>query len=238
MTPEGVAIRGRDAITAHYRGRFSDFPGDKLEVAVEAVHMLAPGVASMEGTTKLIPPSGDPPSSSRFSTVFARVDGRWLIASVRELEDMAITPHDRLKDLEWMAGDWVQESGDAVIINSVKWSEDKNFLLRSFAIKVQGKAEVSGTQRIGWDPLTGQFKSWVFDSQGGHTESLWIRKGDEWIVKSSGVRPDGLVATSTQVITRVNKDHIRWKSIDRTLGDSVEDDIAEIMMVRKPPQPK
>ena len=42
-----------------------------------------------------------------------------------------------------------------------------------------------GTQRIGWDPVAGQFRSWDFDSQGGYSEGLWSRDGDRWIIKMS-----------------------------------------------------
>ena len=31
---------------------------------------------------------------------------------------------------------------------------------------------------------------------------------------------------------------MRWKSIDRTLGSDISQDIDEVVMVRKPPQPK
>ena len=48
---------------------------------------------------------------------------------------------------------------------------------------------LSGTQRIGWDPLKRQFKTWIFDSEGGHGEGYYTRNGDQWVVKTEGVRP-------------------------------------------------
>ena len=41
-----------------------------------------------------------------------------------------------------------------------------------FVIHVQGKPVMNVTQRIGWDPLTKQIKSWVFDSDGGYGDAL------------------------------------------------------------------
>ena len=37
-------------------------------------------------------------------------------------------------------------------------------------MKTGGMPVLSGTQRIGWDPLNRQFKTWIFDSEGGHAE--------------------------------------------------------------------
>ena len=125
-----------------------------------------------------------------------------------------------------------------MVFTSVGWSDNKNFLVRSFDVRVKGKPALTGSQRIGWDPLTRQIKSWVFDSNGGHGEGLWTRSGDQWVIKATGVRPDGRTVTATQVLTFVNKDNLRWKSIDRTLGSEIAHDIDEIVMVRKPPQPK
>ncbi len=124
------------------------------------------------------------------------------------------------------------------MLTSVAWSDNKNFLIRTFDVRVKGKPALTGSQRIGWDPLTKQIKSWVFDDQGGYGEGLWMRAGDQWVIKATGVRPEGRTATATQVLTYVDNDHLKWKSIDRTRGDEVVEEIDEIVMVRKPPQPR
>ena len=80
----------------------------------------------------------------------------------------------------------------------------QNFLLRSFDVRVKGKPALTGTQRIGWDPLTKQIKSWVFDSTGGYGEGLWMRQGDQWVIKATGVRPSGRTTTATQVLSRAS----------------------------------
>ena len=152
--------------------------------------------------------------------------------------DGEVTHQERLKEIEWLVGDWVEETPDAVVTTSVAWADNNNFLLRSFDVRVKGKPALTGTQRIGWDPLTRQIKSWVFDSHGGYGEGLWTRAGNQWVIKATGVRPDGRTATATQVLTFVNKDTLRWKSIDRTLGDEIVQEIDEIVMVRKPPKPQ
>ena len=234
---DGAAIRGRESLEAHYTERFEANPGEKIETTIELIHFLAPEVARQDGRSKLIP-TGGPPSTSKYTAAFVKTQGRWLVASIRELDDFTITHHERLKELEWLVGEWVEETGDAVISTKFAWSDDENFLLRSYDIHVEGKPELKGTQRFGWDPLTKQFKSWVFDSKGGYGEASWNRNGEQWVIKSSGVRPDGLTTSATQVVTRLGKDRMFWKSTDRTLGGETRDDIAEFMMVRKPPEPK
>jgi uncharacterized protein (TIGR02246 family) len=234
----GEAIRGRADLEAHYASRFQDSPGEKLEVKVEPVHFLAPDLARQDGRTKLIPADGGPPTTARYAATLYKSQGRWLFASIRELEDPTITHHERLRELEWLIGEWVEETGDALIETSVAWSEDENFLLRNFDVKVQGKTDLKGTQRIGWDPLTKQIKSWVFDSKGGHGEGYWSRSGELWVIKSTGVRADALTTSATQTLTRLGKDRLLWTSTHRTLGGETRDDAHEITMVRRPPQPK
>jgi uncharacterized protein (TIGR02246 family) len=163
----GEAIRGRGDLEAHYAERFESSPGEKVETEIELIHFLSPEVARQDGRSKLIPADGGPPTSSRYTTTFVKREGRWLVASIRELDDPTIPHHDRLRELEWMVGEWVEETADAVIDTTYAWSEDGNFLLRDYVIKVAGKADLKGTQRIGWDPLTRQIKSWVFDTARG-----------------------------------------------------------------------
>jgi uncharacterized protein (TIGR02246 family) len=235
---EGGTIQGREAIAEHYAARFATSPGDKMETTIETIKFLAPGVARETGTTRDTPSAGDSPATRRYTAIHVKQDGKWLLASVRELVDKELSHHERLKELEWLAGDWIEESADAVVTTSIAWADDQNFLLRSFDVRVKGKPALTGTQRIGWDPLTKQIKSWVFDSRGGYGEGLWTRSGNQWVIKATGVRPDGRTATATQVLTFVDKDTMRWKSIDRTLGEEIVTEIDEIVMVRKPPQPK
>ena len=74
-------------------------------------------------------------------------------------------------------GDWINESADAIVNTSCKWSDDGNFLIRAFTMKTQGQPVLSGTQRIGWDAVKHQFKMWVFDSEGGFGDGYWTRDG-------------------------------------------------------------
>ncbi len=137
-----------------------------------------------------------------------------------------------------MVGDWIDESSESVIHATCRWSADKNFLLRDFTIQSEGKSVMTVTQRIGWDPLSKQIKSWVFDSEGGYGDGLWSRNGNEWMIKSSGVLFDGRIATATNILTRVGPNTARWASTERTVGGHHAPDRFENMMVRRPPPPQ
>jgi hypothetical protein len=171
--------------------------------------------------------------------IYARRDGRWLVAGEREYPGEEPSIRDRLKEMEWLLGDWVDESEEAVILTTCRYTPDRAFLLREIRIEVGGKDVMTGTQRIGWDPEARQFKSWEFDSEGGHGEGLWARAGAaRWLVKARCVLADGRVATATHHVGADRGDAIRWKTTDRTVGDEALPDIAEYVLVRRPPGPK
>ena len=88
--------------------------------------------------------------SRLYTVLFVKRDGRWLISSVREEPDPLVRPHERLKDLEWMIGDWLDEGADSVVRVNCRWSDDGNFLIRSFTVHHRGKPVMTVAQRIGW----------------------------------------------------------------------------------------
>jgi uncharacterized protein (TIGR02246 family) len=240
VNEDGTLVQGRSAIAEQFARVFASDPGIKIKLQVDSIRFLSPDVAKEEGRCTITHGNGEPPDADRYTVLYVKQGGRWLQSYVREHPEPGISPHDRLKELEWMVGQWVDESPESLIVTTCQWSEDKNFLLRFYDIKVAGKLAMSGTQRIGWDPVSGQIKSWVFDSQGGSSEGLWSRDGNRWVVKMSGPLQDGKVYSETNVFTFVNKDQARWKSVDRTIGGQVVPDLGEFVIVRKPPpaQPK
>ena len=235
---DNQAVEGRDAIAAHFAAGFEASPGAKIKLHTDTLKVLGPDAALARGRAEVIPTGGGAPETSRYTVVFVKQDGRWLQASVRDEHDATVPHSERLKALDWLIGEWVSESTDAVVHTSCDWAENKSYLLRSFTVQMHGKPAMTGQQRIGWDPLTRQFKSWVFDSEGGFGEGDWSHDGDRWLIKSHGVRSDGRPASVTHAITRVNKDTIRWRSVDRALAGKAAPDVDEFVLVRKPPKPR
>ena len=136
-----------------------------------------------------------------------------------------------------MIGEWVDESPEALVVTSYRWTDNQCYILSEFKVQIEGRPVMTGTQRIGWDPLAKTIRSWVFDSEGGFGEGTWTREGNQWIVKRTGVTRDGKFASSTNIFTRVSKDRMTWQSRDRIVGGEKTPDIAEFPITRKPPAP-
>ena len=177
------------------------------------------------------------PRSRGFTAVYVKkAAGRWLQAAVRDEVSGGLTPHERLAELEWLVGDRMNESQDAMVVTTCKWADGGNFLIREFTMKTKGQPVLSGSQRIGWDPLRRQFKTWIFDSEGGHGEGFWTHNGDQWVIKVDGVGQDGLPFVGHEHRhERLGKDRFSWESVDRTLGGSAIPGIdAFVVKVRRP----
>src|SRR5262249_25274499 len=162
----------------------------------------APGVAMEDGESVVTVPDKGTQSSRTYAMVFAKVDGNWKIASAREYPevDEPVPPAEKLKPLEFLIGDWLDEGADSVLSVSCKWAADKSHLIREFSVLQEGKETMKGTQRIGVDPMTESIKGWAFDSEGGYGESTWTQNGAEWLVRGSGVTGDGDAAAATYII--------------------------------------
>jgi uncharacterized protein (TIGR02246 family) len=236
----GESTRGKAAVVQMYASSLEENPNLKLEPKVQEIRFLTPDVARVEGQTRLSTDAGDASEFTRFSSLVVRRDGKWLVAEIREypapVED--VSSYERLKELEWMVGDWVDESENVKSSSTVRWADNQSFLVRTYQVEVKGEKETSGTMFIGWDPQTGQIKSWLFDSNGGHGEGLWTRTGEkEWVVKAQGVLRDGRPTSATQIHVILNNDSVKTSSIDRIIGGQIAPDIADVVMVRRPPQP-
>ena len=240
VDPDGNATRGKAAVAAMYESAFKANPGLKLDSSVQDIRFLTPDLVRVEGKARLSSTHGDAAEFTGFTTLLARRDGKWRIAEIHEYAAPAedVSSYDRLKELEWMVGDWVDESDNAKSQSSVRWADNQSYLIRTFSIAREGEKPSTGTMFIGWDPQTGQIKSWLFNSEGGHGEGLWTRTDEkEWVVKATGVLRDGRPTSATQIQTMINKDSVKVSSIDRIIGGVVAPDIVDVIMVRKAPGP-
>lgn len=236
---DGHVVQGREAIEKTYAEHFEE-PLFDIAVEIESLRFVGDNLAIEDGHLVLSSEDHDLTIRSRYTAVHVREGGEWLVASSRDVVNPndRVPPHEHLEQLAWLIGDWIEEGGDSIVATSCRWDEGKNYLLSDYTVKVAGQTSMSGSQRIGWDPLTRQIKTWTFDSDGGHGEGYWHRDGERWIVKLHGISADGRVGSATQIHTRVN-DHTRtWRAVDRVLGDEPLADIDEITVVHRPPKPK
>ncbi len=236
VNEQGGRTEGRARIRDQLAASFADNRGSTIAIETQALRFLGPDTALEEGRTTITPAGVGPPEITRFTVVYVKHDGHWLQSAVRDEHARDLTPHQRLEELQWMVGDWINESEDAVVLTTCKWADGGNFLVREFTVKSQGQPVMSGTQRIGWDPTRQQFKTWIFDTEGGFGKGYWTRTGDQWVIKAEGVRQDGQHASATNIITRLGKDRAHWKSVNRTIGGAAVPGFDEFTIVRKPPE--
>lgn len=232
----GTVYQGHAELKELLASFFTKFPGAKLALDVESIRVIGP-LAIEEGTRHTTTKDGETRAQVRYVAVRSKVGNAWPLASVRDFQDpVGTTPHDNLQSLAWLVGNWVNESSDAAVKISFRWSDDKNFLLGDYHVSRGGELLMKSEQRIGWDPLAGKVVSWMFDSDGGYALGTWTPIDDSWVVKSSAVMPDGQTGSATLTITPQDKGRFVMRGTERIVGDTREEDF-EITAVRSAPQP-
>lgn len=235
---EGNATQGTEQLAALFTQFFEKFPGAKLALDIESVRPLGSNLAMEEGTRWVTIGKDDDSVQAQLGYTAVRVrtqDGRWLIASIREFAaDPAPTPHDQLQPLAWIIGEWVNEGSDAAVKITYRWSEDTNFILGDYEITVAGKPAMKSSHRIGWDPLAGKVRSWLFDGDGGFSEGHWTEVEEGWVIKSTSVNPDGTTGNATLTVAPDGNDKFSMKGTERIVGFFREPDF-DLTIVRKPP---
>jgi len=266
FTPEGQLIdendrttQGREAIEHGFVDVFKASPQGRVEVDVKSIRFFGSATAVETGTTKVVDKPGADPDVTHYTVVHTKsLDGKWLTAFARDTPvstdentsspsepvapqgptDAAATPgnSEKLKPLSWMIGNWIDEGDESIVISSCKWSADKNFILQNVEVRREGRDALTIRQRIGWDPIAGRVRAWVFDSNGGYGESYWTQDGRSWRMRKTGVQPDGTRSSSIDIMTPTGRDSYTWQSVDRVVGRQKLPPL-EVKVVRKPPEP-
>jgi len=235
---EGRVFQGRETIEKSLADSFAETPGCNLDVKIESIRFIGPGIAVEDGSATVTPPGSAAPIRSRYTAVHLKSDGKWLIASVRDKAPGGRQHRDQIKALEWLTGDWVDESPDSVMLFTCHPSENGTYLLREFTVKIAGHDAMNGSQRFGWDPQSKYLRAWTFDSEGGFADGVWNQDGDSWILKSTGVNADGESTSATTIFTPVDAHTMTWQALDVTIGNSRIPDSGLVRIVRKPPPAK
>jgi uncharacterized protein (TIGR02246 family) len=232
----GTVHAGKAAITDLFTGFFSKYPKATLEMLVDSARPVGDTLAVEEGQRRITTADGET-AQVRYVALRTKQGDRWQIASYREFADDPLpTPREALQGAAWIVGDWVDESPEGRTEITFRWSDDGNFLLGDYTMSAAGAGESKSTQRIGWDPVNGQVRSWTFDDDGGFTEGRWMPTDEGWMVVSEATLPDGTTGSATLLITVKDADHLVVRGTDRFIGDVEEPDF-EMTVARKPPRP-
>ena len=226
---DGSVVQGRENIRKAFAAIFAEMQADPtLTVNVRKVSLVTSDVALEEGSSGL---AGGPQAD--YTAIHKLENGQWNLYRVKEHTPAQAVPHNRhLQDLDWMIGDWVDQSEGATVESSCRWSKNGNFIMKNFRVTIAGLDTLEGTQVIGYDASTNTIRSWMFDSDGGHSVGIWSKNGNIWEAQSSQVLADGRVASSTNIFTPLDEGRFDWKSTRRTLDGVGLPDIESVEVVR------
>jgi len=246
---QGKVLPGRATVAATTKPP-ADTPPPAFRIQDTSLRFLTADVAVEDGVVEVTLPGLSRPLQGRFSASWVREADGWKIAALREDRLDTGADAEKLEDLDWMVGDWVvvdERPGTApaaaakpAIEMRVQWNATRTYLLRDVKIAAPGatddEAALHITQRIGWDPLARQIRSWVFSSDGGHGEAIWSRDGDSWVARTTGVLPDGTRTSSLNIYTFDGKDRCQWRSLPTHVGGEHAPPV-NLQLVRKGGKP-
>ncbi len=225
-------VKGREAIAKLYAAFFKAHPGSKMTVKIGSIRVLAPTVALEEGMAAVSGSKHGPPSSSGYSAIHVKQDGKWLMVSVRDSESPIVEVEKGLKEIEWMVGEWNAVSSEAKINLNCQWIANKNFLRLEISVKGDTGMIPGGVQIIGRNPQTGEIVSWFFSANGGFGTGVWQRDDKRWYIQTEGVAADGTPTTATNIIYKADDNVVSWQSTRRFLGDAPLADVKEMVIER------
>lgn len=224
---DGTILRGRAEIEKAYTALFAKKGAHtEAEIDITSIRFLSRDTAIEEGYFK-VRSGKEAATSSKYSVLHVREDGKWLMAVVREYPSEGVS----LRDLEWLIGTWEAKRDDSEVRTTYEWWGDKHFIRVQIAIKEKGKTR-EGFTMIGKDVSTGQIRSWTFDNQGSFGEATWTRDGMKWFQESASVLEDGSVMAATNILTRVDNDAFTFRSVERSVDGEELEDIPPVRVTR------
>ena len=167
------------------------------------------------------------PIANRYSILYVREGGLWLMAVVREWPAESVA----LRDLDWLIGTWEARGADAEVRTTYEWMWDKSFIRVQFSIRQKGRT-LRGFQMIGKDEASGELRSWTFESEGGFGEATWSRDGERWLVNTTARLADGSALEATVVLVPVGRDAFTWQATRRSIDGEAIDDLAPVKVTR------
>jgi len=233
--PAGALAEGRESIEKLFTEVFTGRKGtSKLEIHLNHWHLVNDSLALVEATSVVKPPVAvGGVAVSDF--VLVKQNDRWLIESAHETVTHLPPQANHLKELDWLVGDWASETsmGGIRLRTTCDWTANQAFLIRKF--HVDGKEAIlhGGTEIIGWDPRTNQVRSWVFESDGGFGENVWVHDGKRWLIKYCGTLADGSETSATHILTRVDETTASLQSRDRIVNGAAQPDVPVTKMKRE-----
>ena len=170
----GRVFAGREAIGNAYAEFFAKNPGARMRVVVDSLRLLSPDAAIRNRRAIMALKPDRPSGISSYTATHVKLDGKWLMATVRDAPGSVSSAGQNAADLEWLVGTWVAEEHGVRTESICSWVAGKSFLERKHTTTRPDGTTASGVQLIGWNPQGGHVQSWSFTSDGGHAIGTWI----------------------------------------------------------------
>jgi len=222
----GHTNRVRDLLSGESGGKIAR---PKTDVSNVKIRFLTPDVAVEEGDCETPSTDGAATIKGRYSALWVRQSERWKLESLRDSRLQSVADSGQLAELDVFAGQWSGEVNKLKIEVSANWNAKKTFLRRDFKITSAGNEIFSGTQEIGWDPVSQHIRSWMFNDDGSYGDGFWSLEGNSWMVLTSRVLSDGQTSKATHIYKFSNKDTMIWKSIRGTVDGQPADDFEVVL---------
>lgn len=224
---DGEVITGREGVADGLARFFRENKDATLTVTIESARFLTPDVLVEKGIATV----GD--QSTRYVCNYVKKDSAWQIA---ELEETALTAADEasaaLGELGWLVGTWKDSFPGEKVTTHTEWTKNNHFLRRSSTVAQEDGENLNATEVIGYDPVAGSIRSWVFDSEGGFGEGTWRRDGNKWLVAFKGTSAAGSTSSAQHILTYVDDKKLTWESISRQSDGEALPNIDKIEVVR------
>ncbi len=230
---DGHTYDGRAAIEKSIKETFEARKGTRLAINLESVRVLSPDVVMEKGSTTVTAKNGET-SGAQYAAFYVKKDGQWKISQLIETPLGDPSPHDQLSELAWLVGDWEEadKSDNLTVRSQYVWARGDNFITHNVTVKRGDETTLEGWQVIGWDPVERCIRSWTFDDEGGFSQGHWTRQGQRWLVRETGVTPDGSRTGAEISLTKVGDDRFTWESNNRTLDGDPQPGINRIEIKR------
>jgi uncharacterized protein (TIGR02246 family) len=237
-SPEGVYISktsgdqviGREALAQEFTAMFAGDGVPKIEVTTDSIRFISPNVALERGTAT-VTYAEDDVAKSTYSVVYVKRDGQWLIDRVTDDETAEHdSNYDKLKGLEWLIGEWIDNEDGFTIEISARWTKNQNYISRTYTVTRDGEADSSGLQVIGWDPRQEQIRSWLFDSSGTFVGGTWTESDGRWVVASVATLADGASGSFTSIFRPLDDGTYGWQKTNRIVDGQLLPNLDETIV--------